>query len=231
MNRIVAILAVAIGVGGYFLWTSMQSGQSAQQQAQAERLLGAANAQEAASDIDTSNIVEMQLGNPDAPVTVIEYASYTCPHCASFHAGAYKQLKADYIDTGKINFIYREVYFDRFGLWASAIARCAGTPETFFGITDLLYAGQSEWARAGGGDPAQIADGLRKIGRLAGLDGDTLEACLTDADNLRALVAWYQQNAAEDGINSTPSFVINGTKYNNMAYSEMSRLIDEAAGS
>ena len=231
MNRIVAILAVIVGVGGYFLWTSMQSGPSPQQQAQAERLLGAANAQEAASDIDTSTVVEMQLGNLDAPVTVIEYASYTCPHCASFHAGAYKQLKADYIETGKINFIYREVYFDRFGLWASAIARCAGTPETFFGITDMLYASQSEWARAGGGDPAQIADELRKIGRLAGLDGDTLEACLTDADSLRTLVAWYQQNAAEDGINSTPSFVINGTKYNNMAYSEMSRLIDEAAGS
>lgn len=232
MNRIVALLAVVVGVVGYFLYSSMQSGgPSAQEQAQAESLLGAANAQEALGDIDTSSVVEMQLGNPDAPVTVIEYASYTCPHCASFHAGAYKQLKADYIDTGKINFVYREVYFDRFGLWASAIARCAGTPETFFGITDMLYTSQAEWARAGGGDPAQIADELRKIGRLAGLSGDTLEACLTDADSLRTLVAWYQQNAAEDGINSTPSFVINGTKYNNMAYSEMSRLIEEAAGS
>ncbi|MEX0310086.1 MAG: DsbA family protein [Tateyamaria sp.] len=232
MNRIVAILAVVVGVGGYFLYSSMQSsGPSPAEEAQAERLLGAANAQEASGDIDTSSVVEMQLGNPDAPVTVIEYASYTCPHCASFHEGAYKQLKSDYIDTGKINFIYREVYFDRFGLWASAIARCAGTPETFFGITDMLYASQSEWARAGGGDPAQIADELRKIGRLAGLGGDTLEACLTDAESLRTLVAWYQENAAEDGINSTPSFVINGTKYNNMAYSEISRLIDEAAGS
>jgi protein-disulfide isomerase len=232
MNRIVAILAVVVGVGGYFLWNAVQSsGPSSQQQAQAERLLGAANAQQAADEIDTSSVVEMQIGNPDAPVTVIEYASYTCPHCASFHAGAYKQLKADYIDTGKINFVYREVYFDRFGLWASAVARCAGTPETFFGITDMLYATQAEWSRAGGGDPAAIADELRKVGRLAGLDGDAIEACLTDADSLRTLVAWYQENAAADGINSTPSFVINGTKYNNMAYSEMSALIDEAAGS
>ena len=130
------------------------------------------------------------------------------------------------IDTGKINFIYREVYFDRFGLWASAISRCAGTPEAFFGITDMLYATQSEWARAGGGDPAMIADELRKIGRLAGLDGDTVEACLTDADSLRTLVAWYQENAAADGIQSTPSFVIDGRTYNNMAYPEMVRLID-----
>ncbi|MEO0753146.1 MAG: thioredoxin domain-containing protein, partial [Pseudomonadota bacterium] len=72
---------------------------------------------------------------------------------------------------------------------------------------------------------------LRKIGRLAGLDNDTLEACLQDGDNLRTLVAWYQQNAEEDGIRSTPSFVINGTTYNNMNYDEMARLIDEAAGS
>ncbi len=232
MNRIIAGMAIAIGLAGYFWYDSMNSGgQTPQQQAQAERLLGAANAQTAEADVDTSTVVEMQLGNPDAPVTVIEYASYTCPHCATFHTGNYKQLKADYIDTGKINFIYREVYFDRFGLWASSIARCAGTPEAFFGITDMLYATQSEWARAGGGDPAMIADELRKIGRLAGLDGETLEACLTDADNLRTLVAWYQENAAEDGIQSTPSFVIDGTTYNNMAYPEMMSLIDEAAGS
>ncbi|WP_299147155.1 thioredoxin domain-containing protein [uncultured Tateyamaria sp.] len=232
MNRIVAILAIVIGVAGYFWYSSTQTGgTSPDQQAQAERLLGAANAQTTAEDIDTSGVVEMQIGNPDAAVTVIEYASYTCPHCGSFHTGPYKQLKADYIDTGKINFVYREVYFDRFGLWASAIARCAGTPESFFGITDILYGTQAEWSRAGGGDPAQIADELRKIGRLAGLSGDAVEACLNDADQLRTLVAWYQGNAEEDGVRSTPSFVINGTTYNNMAYEEMARLIEEAAGS
>ena len=182
------------------------------------------------AELDTSSIIEMQIGNPDAPVTVIEYASYTCPHCASFHAGNYKKLKADYIDTGKINFVYREVYFDRFGVWASALARCAG-PEKFFGITDLLYSGQSTWARAGGGDPGAIVEEIRKIGRLAGLDGESIEACLQDGDKLRTLVAWYQENAEEHGIQSTPSFVINGQTHNNMAYPEMQRLIDEAAGS
>ncbi len=232
MNRIFAVMAVAIGVAGYFWYTSApQGGQTPDQAAQAEQLLGAANAQAAEAEVDTSTVAEMRLGNPDAPVTVIEYASYTCPHCANFHASAYKQLKADYIDTNKINFIYREVYFDRFGLWASAISRCAGTTEAFFGITDLLYSGQAEWSRAGGGDPAAIAEELRKIGRIAGLEGEAIEACLTDADKLRTLVAWYQENATEDGIQSTPSFVINGTTYNNMAYPEMARLIDEAAGS
>jgi len=186
----------------------------------------AAIAQEA--QIDTSSIMEMQLGNPDAPVTVIEYASFTCPHCATFHQGPYKQLKADYIDTGKINFIYREVYFDRFGLWASMIARC-GDAEKFFGITDLIYEKQSEWAQAG--TPPQIADELRKIGRLAGLENDTLEACLQDQEKAQTLVAWYQQNAEEHDISSTPSFVINGTTYQNMSYGEFSALIDEAAES
>ncbi|WP_299618558.1 DsbA family protein [uncultured Tateyamaria sp.] len=226
MNRILAVVAVAIGVAGYFWYSSAPSNPLDNPQATA--LLGAASAQEAGADIDTSSVIEMSIGNPDAPVTVIEYASYTCPHCGRFHEGPFKQLKADYIDTGLINFVYREVYFDRFGLWASAIARCAG-PEKFFGITDLLYAGQSTWTRAGGGDPSAIVDELRKIGRLAGLGNDAIEACLQDGDNLRTLVAWYQENAAEDGITSTPSFVIDGRTYNNMSYEEMRGLIDDAS--
>ena len=95
----------------------------------------------------------------------------------------------------------------------------------------MLYSGQSTWARAGGGDPGAIVEEIRKIGRLAGLDGESIEACLQDGDKLRTLVAWYQENAEEHGIQSTPSFVINGQTHNNMAYPEMQRLIDEAAGS
>lgn len=222
MSRMMIISAAvaAIGLGAYFV-TSPGSNSVTPADP-----LGAANAQEA-SDVDTSSIVEMSLGNPDAPVTVVEYASYTCPHCASFHEGPFKQLKADYIDTGKINFVYREVYFDRYGLWASMIARCAGTPEAFFGMSDLIYQGQATWSRAG--EPAAIVDELRKIGRLAGLDGDTMEACLQDGDKAQALVAWYQQNATADGVESTPSFVINGTKYTNMSFAEMAEIIDAAA--
>ena len=223
MSRMMIISAAVavIGLGAYFV-TTPGSGTNVTP----ADPLGAANAQEA-SDIDTSSISEMTLGNPDAPVTVIEYASYTCPHCARFHEGPFKQLKADYIDTGKINFVYREVYFDRYGLWASMIARCAGTPEAFFGMSDLIYEKQSTWARAG--EPAAIVNELRKIGLLAGLDANTMEACLQDGDQAQTLVAWYQENATADGVDSTPSFVINGTKYSNMSYEEMSGLIDAAA--
>jgi protein-disulfide isomerase len=216
-NLILGGFAVA-GLGGWALTSNLTGGGNS---TPVNPLASAANAQTA--DIDTSIIQDMVLGNPDADVTVIEYASYTCPHCASFHEGPYKQLKADFIDTGKIRFIYREVYFDRYGLWASMIARCGG-PEKFFGITDLIYRGQAIWTRAG--EPAAIVDELRKIGRLAGLESDTLEACLQDATMAQTLVAWWEENGRADGINSTPSFVINGTKHSNMAYANMKELIE-----
>lgn len=225
-RNLILVALVAVLGGGAWLFLSPQP-TATNAEAQAQALLGAANAQ-TTEDIDTSTVTEMSLGNPDAPVTVVEYASYTCPHCATFHTGPFKQLKADYIDTGKIQFIYREVYFDRYGLWASAIARCAGTQAQFFGISDMVYATQADWTRAG--EPVAIVDELRKIGRVAGLGQDQLEACLSDQDSLRTLVAWYQENAEADGIRSTPSFVINGTTYTNMNYTEMARIIDEAAG-
>ncbi len=177
---------------------------------------------EGESTIDISDVQDMQQGNPDAPVTMIEYASYTCPHCANFNTGVYKQLKKDYIDTGKINFIYREVYFDGPGVWASLLARCAG-PEKFFGITDLLYASQSTWANAGGRDPVAISAELKKIGRLAGMDADTIDACMQDDDQAKKMVEWFKVNSAEHDITGTPSFVINGKTYSNMSYADIKR--------
>lgn len=178
-------------------------------------------------EIDTSTIPDMVMGAEDAPVTIIEYASYTCPHCATFHEGSFKQLKKDYIDTGKVKFIFREVYFDRYGLWASMIARCGG-PEKFFGISDLIFSGQSEWSRAG--DASSIVDELRKIGRLAGIESDTLEACLQDGAKAQTLVAWYQEKAEADDINSTPSFIINGKPVSNQSYADFSAIIDAELG-
>lgn len=221
MNRLGTLVfaGVAIAAGAY--WLTLPS----QGNLPANPLVGSAEAQQA--EVDTSTIVEMVQGAEDAPVEIIEYASYTCPHCAAFHEGPYKQLKADFIDTGKVRFVYREVYFDRYGLWASMVARCAG-PEKFFGISDLIYKGQAEWARAGG--PAEIAEELRKIGRLAGIENDKLEACLGDASMAQTLVAWYQEHATRDEINSTPSFIINGKKVENQAYEGFKALIEAELG-
>ncbi|WP_298937357.1 DsbA family protein [uncultured Ruegeria sp.] len=220
MSRIATVIctAVAVAAGGYWLTLSNSTVPNP--------LVSSAEAQEA--DLDTSTVVEMVQGDKDAPVEIIEYASYTCPHCANFHKGTYKQLKKNFIDTGKVKFIYREVYFDRYGLWASMVARCAG-PEKFFGITDLIYDGQSEWTRAGG--PTEIVDELRKIGRRAGIDNDQLEACLQDGTRAQTLVAWYQENAERDGIEATPSFVVNGKNVSNQSYEEFKALIEDELGS
>ncbi len=103
------------------------------------------------------------------------------------------------------------------------VARCGG-PEKFFGIADLIYKDQAEWSRAG--EPAAIVDALKKIGRLAGIDGDALEACLQDETQAKTLVAWYQKNAEADGINATPSFIINGQKVSNQSYEDFAKFLD-----
>lgn len=217
MTRILTIIVAltCLAVGGWVLTNQNQT---------SIEPIGAAFAQDAA-DVDTSMVQDMSMGNPDATVTVIEYASFTCPHCASFHTNNFKQLKADYIDTGKINFIYRDVYFDRPGFWAAIVARCGeGAENRFFGIVDLIYQRQSEWARSS--NPQQIVDQLRTIGKTAGLTDPQLDVCLSDSDKAEALYAFYLQNSEEDEITSTPSFVINGRKYSNMPYDEMKEVID-----
>lgn len=178
---------------------------------------------------DAPKVIDMTLGADDAPITMIEYASFTCPHCANFHTDVFHDLKADYIDTGKVKFIYREVYFDRFGLWAGMLARCGGE-EKYFGFTDMLYSRQREWL-AGGAEAATIIDNMKKLGRIAGMNDETMDACMQDQDMAQAMVAEFQKNATADDINSTPTFMIDGVQFSNMAYSEMQKILDEKLGS
>lgn len=221
MMTIALATALVAGAG----WWVAGTGKAPQINGQAIALPGAANAQEGeAADV---TIQEMVLGAEDAPVEIIEYASFTCPHCATFHQGVFKNIKQDYIETGKVKFTYREVYFDKYGLWGSLVARCGGE-DRFFGITEMIYDTQSTWSRAG--SEAAIADELRKIGRIAGLENDQLESCLSNSDKARGLIEWYQANAEEHGISSTPSFVINGQTYSNMNYGEFQEIIDEKLG-
>jgi len=181
-------------------------------------------AQEAAPAEEAGAIFEMVLGNPDSKVEVIEYASFTCPHCAAFAQNQFVSIKANYIDTGLIKFVYRDVYFDRFGLWAAMIARCGNNTDRFFGLTEMLYEQQRDWLA--GGDPATIAENLKTMGKVAGLDDAAIEACTTDATYAQGLVDWYTENAERDGITSTPSFLINGVKYTNMAYEDFAAILD-----
>ena len=168
-------------------------------------------------------VKDFTLGSPDAPVKIVEYASFTCPHCATFHTDVFKRLKADYIDTGKVEFTYREVYFDRYGLWAAMVARCGGDMR-YFGISDILFETQSDWA--GSQDPNVVVENLKKIGRTAGMDDATLDACMKDGAMAEALVARFETNMKADGVEGTPTLFINGVKHSNMGYDELKAIID-----
>jgi protein-disulfide isomerase len=165
----------------------------------------------------------MALGPADAKVTIIEYASFTCPHCANFHEAVFKPLKAEYIDTGKVRFEFREVYFDRYGLWAAMTARCGGDLR-YFGIADVLFETQQEWA--GTDDATTVVANLKRIGRTVGMEDAALDACLNDAGMAQALVDQYQTNATADGVEGTPTILINGEKHPNMAYEDLKAIID-----
>jgi protein-disulfide isomerase len=184
------------------------------------------NNMESKNLINVSGIVieDIVLGDPNAPVTIIEYASFTCPHCKNFHEGTFKKLKKNYIDEGKVKFILRDVFFDRYGLWAAMVARC-GNSEKFYGIVEEIFRRQAEWTK--GEEDIQIANNLRKIGLSIGMDSDTIGECLSDGEMAQALVNEYQKNAEKDKISSTPSFLINGEKIKKSSYDEFVNKIEE----
>lgn len=218
--KLISILAVSAllglaGLGVLSLQSPEQSGQFS--------LISAAHAQEATQGSEAIEIKDMTLGQEDAPVTLIEYASFTCPHCATFHDAVLKNLKKDYIDTGKVRFVYREVYFDRYGLWAAMLARCGGEMK-YFGISDILFTTQSEWAASN--DPTAVVANLKKIGRTAGMDDATLDACLQNGPMAQAMVDRYEESMAEYDVQGTPTLVINGTVHSNMSYDELKKILD-----
>ena len=172
-------------------------------------------------------VKDFSIGDPNAPIKMVEYASYTCPHCANFHATVYKQLKTDYIDTGKVHFTLREVYFDRYGLWAALIARCGGDMK-YFGISDMLFAQQQDWAAAA--DPTQVVAKLRTIGLTAGLTNEQLDACLADAAQVDALVKHFEEGMQADQIEGTPTLIIDGEKHGNMSYADLKAILDPKLG-
>ncbi|MGF1447356.1 MAG: DsbA family protein [Pikeienuella sp.] len=176
------------------------------------------------SDGDTGVLVgDVAIGADDAPVTIIEYASFTCPHCADFHIDTWPEIKRRYVDTGKVRFVLREIYFDRFGLWASIVARCGGAAG-FYPLTDAILKAQRDWMRAD-----DVVDGLMKVGRINGLTTERMRACLSDREAALALVEGFRENSARDQVQSTPTFLINGQAHRgNMDIEEFSELIEGA---
>ena len=165
----------------------------------------------------------MMLGDPDAPVTIVEYASFTCPHCATFHLEVLPRIKKNYLDKGLVQLEYREVYFDGPGLWAGLLARCKGD-DKYFPMIDLLFKKQEDWTK---GNLNNIKEGLLSMGRQAGLTNDESLACMQDDNLAEQLVVSFQENAKRDNIKSTPSFLINGELVKNLPYEEFEDLIEK----
>ncbi|MCX7889389.1 MAG: DsbA family protein [Rhodobacteraceae bacterium] len=220
MKRRAILVGGAAAAAAAGLWWAMPRGAVTELPA----LASPARAEDAAAPA----VPDMVLGNPDAPVTVVEYASFTCPHCANFHANVWGEFRKNYVDTGKVRFVYREVYFDKFGLWAAMVARCGGEMR-YFGIADMIYDTQRDWI--GDGTDATIAANLRKIGLKAGMTADQVDACLNDNAMARAMVEAFQKNSAADGVEGTPTFLINGEKHSGeMSYADFAALVDAKLG-
>ena len=177
-------------------------------------------AQDAAAPATLPDIAQ---GAEDAPLTIVEYASFTCGHCANFHSDVYPQLKAEYIDTGKVRFVQRDVYFDQPGLWAGVLARCGGD-EKFYPVSGMLFDEQSEWLAGGSGD--EIAANLRRIGLKAGMTEEQMTACWNDTAKVEQLIATFQANATADEVEATPTFIIGGEKVSNQPWESMKEIID-----
>lgn len=175
----------------------------------------------------TREILEMSMGDPNAPVTMVEYAMFTCPHCKDFNEQVLPLIKANFIDTGKVRLIFREVYFNAPSLWAALIARCA-PPERYFGIVDLLFSTQAGWLDSS--DGPTIMKNLYGVGRQAGLTDAEMDVCRQDQAFAEALVADYQKYQAADAIDATPTFVINGEKTANASYTELEAKLNAALG-
>jgi len=146
---------------------------------------------------------DLVIGKADAPVTIIEYASMTCPHCATFHKTTYPALKEKYIDTGKVRFIFREFPLDELAVAASMLARCV-EGERSMALIDVLFASQDKWA------VRNPVPQLQQIGKQAGLTQEAFEKCLADQKLYNDILAMRERGSKEFKVESTPTLFVNG---------------------
>jgi protein-disulfide isomerase len=153
---------------------------------------------------------DMAIGSDKAPVTIIEYASMTCPHCAHFSETTFPELKKRYIDTGKVRFIFREFPFDKLAAAGFMLARCAskdGGGQKYMAVVETLFAKQNEWV---------VTDNpvapLSNIAKQLGFTDESFKACLTDQKVLDSIEAVRNRAVEKLGVNSTPTFFVNGKK-------------------
>jgi protein-disulfide isomerase len=162
---------------------------------------------------------ELSIGKEDAPVTIIEYASMTCPHCATFHKTTYPALKAKYVETGKVRFIFREFPLDDLAVGASMLARCV-TPDKAMALIEVLFASQDTWAVRTPIPP------LMQITRQAGFTQKSFEECLANQKLYNDIVAIRERASKEFKVQSTPTLFINGKMQRNTSIEELEKVIE-----
>lgn len=177
---------------------------------------------DAAELMAADSLPEMQLGPDDAPVTVVEYASATCGHCANFHNRTWPAIKEKYVDTGKVRFVFREFPLDPLSTGAFMLARCAD--DNYFPMIDVLFKQQTTWARA-----EKPSAELYRIAQLAGFTQESFEACLTNDDLMNDVIGVQRRASEEFEVRSTPTFFVNGDKFTgDMPVDVFSAIIDRA---
>ncbi|MDO1581337.1 DsbA family protein [Rhizobium oryzicola] len=174
---------------------------------------------------------EMALGDEKAKVTIVEYMSMTCPHCAHFHTTTFDAIKQKYVDSGKVRFIVREFPFDPVATAAFMLARTnpsntkeLAAPQQYFAMVSMLFKQQRAWAAPADGN---VRNALLQASKIAGFTQESFEATLTNQKLLDDVNATMKRGADKFGVNSTPTFLINGNRYSgDMSVETMSALID-----
>ncbi len=172
------------------------------------RLIAEAMAQSASDVAKPVSLPDMALGPANAPVTITEFASMTCPHCAAFNETVFPKIKSEYVDTGKVRYVFREFPLDIKAAAGSMLARCIAKDDAgkYFAVVDMLFRQQNDWV------VKNTTETLTRIGKQAGLSQQAVEDCLKDQALLDKIAA--DQKYASDvlKVDSTPTFFINGEK-------------------
>jgi len=191
---LLGLIAVALIAVGVFAWMTFSDS-------------GSGNAATAAAGGPVAGPDDRTMGNPKAPITAIEYAAPMCPHCAHLNEVGFPVLKKNYIDTGKVYYIFRVFPIGQPDVAAESIARCLPA-DKYFQFIDLLFRNQAKW------DPeygiTDVHGGLVAMGRIAGLSGDQVDACIANTDAQKRIMAVANDAQTRYSISGTPTFVING---------------------
>ena len=216
---------IALGAAGLAADAVLSTNESA-------RALPAAEAPEAPAG-KSSNVTRAALGeaapsdhvigDPDAPVTMVEYASLTCPHCATFHQETLPKLKENFIEPGKVKLVFRHYPLDKRALRAALVTECF-EGQRFFSVLGILFKQQETWAKADNPD-----EHFRKLAGMAGLGPDKIDACLNDGETRDAILQGQLKARENAGIRSTPSFIVDGeTVAGNPGYEALAEKLRQA---